>query len=93
LAWVARYPQRMNAESPRDQDKFRRYRAAKKAAGLKEYRLWAPDWSSAEFQAEMKRAEVYFSRLDERNWMSEFSDQCMADASAAIEAEEARKGI
>jgi Protein of unknown function (DUF3018) len=41
----------MNAESPRDQDKFRRYRARKKAAGLKEVRMWLPDVHSPEFKA------------------------------------------
>jgi hypothetical protein len=32
-----------------------RYRAAKKAAGLKETRLWTLDTKSPEFQAQLKR--------------------------------------
>lgn len=32
-----------------------RYRAAKKAAGLKEVRLWVPDTSNPEFLAQLKR--------------------------------------
>jgi len=32
-----------------------RYRAAKKAAGLKEARLWTLDTKSPEFQAQLKR--------------------------------------
>lgn len=32
-----------------------RYRAAKKAAGLKEVRLWTLDTKSPEFQAQLKR--------------------------------------
>ena len=69
----------MNAETPGSQDKFRRYRAAKKARGLKEYRIWAPDWDSAEFKAEMARAESYFAKLDENNWLAEFANECLAD--------------
>jgi methionyl-tRNA formyltransferase len=32
-----------------------RYRAAKKAAGLKEVRVWVPDRNNAEFMARLKR--------------------------------------
>lgn len=43
----------MNA--PSKQDKFRAYRARKKAAGLREVRLWLPDTRTPEFQKEAKR--------------------------------------
>lgn len=33
----------MNDSSPERQDKFRRYRARKKAQGLRELRMWVPD--------------------------------------------------
>ena len=33
----------MNDSSPSRQDKFRRYRERKKAAGLREIRMWVPD--------------------------------------------------
>lgn len=57
LREVARYAAKVNAETPRDQDKFRAYRARKKAAGLREVRLWLPDANSAEFKAQMARIE------------------------------------
>ncbi len=78
----------MNAETPGSQDKFRRYRAAKKAAGLKEYRIWARDWDSPEFRAEMDRAEAYFAQLDGNNWVAEFGNQCLADFADALDREE-----
>ena len=46
----------MNMEAPKDQDKFRRYRANKKARGLREIRLWVRDPNTPEFKDEMKRA-------------------------------------
>jgi hypothetical protein len=35
--------------SPKRHDKFRAYRARKKAAGLREIRMWVPDVRSKEF--------------------------------------------
>lgn len=40
----------MNDLSPERTDKFRTYRARKKAAGLREVRMWVPDVNSPEFQ-------------------------------------------
>ena len=40
----------MNDSSPERQDKFRRYRAPKKAKGLGEIRLWVPDVNAPGFQ-------------------------------------------
>lgn len=40
----------MNDLSPKQTDKFRTYRARKKAAGLREVRMWVPDVNSTEFQ-------------------------------------------
>lgn len=40
----------MNDHSPARQDKFRRYRAGKKARGLRELRLWVPDVNVPGFQ-------------------------------------------
>jgi Protein of unknown function (DUF3018) len=49
----------MNDLSPQRTDKFRAYRARKKAAGLREARMWVPDVNSPEFQqaldAQMER--------------------------------------
>ena len=48
---VARYVDSMNAPT----DKFRRYRAKKKALGLREVRLWAPDVHAPGFRIEAER--------------------------------------
>jgi Protein of unknown function (DUF3018) len=47
----------MNAESPQGKDKFRRYRARKKAAGLHEVRLWLPDASNPGLKEQLARIE------------------------------------
>lgn len=41
--------------SPQRPDKFRAYRARKRAAGLREVRLWVPDTRSPEFRKEAAR--------------------------------------
>lgn len=45
----------MNEASPDKQDKFRRYRARKKAAGLREVRMWVPDVRAPGFQEALAR--------------------------------------
>lgn len=45
----------MNDQTPIKRDKFSDYRARKKAAGLREIRMWVPDTRSPEFLAEAKR--------------------------------------
>lgn len=45
----------MNDSSPGRQDKFRRYRARKKAAGLREIRMWVPDVNAPGFQEQLDR--------------------------------------
>ena len=69
----------MNAETPASQDKFRRYRAAKKARGLKEIRMWLPDVHSAEFKAEMERFAEYQRNSAEEREIMEFGETIMAD--------------
>jgi Protein of unknown function (DUF3018) len=46
----------MNDFSPKRQDKFKAYRARKKAAGLREVRLWLPDVRSKTFQEQAERS-------------------------------------
>ena len=46
----------MTEASPEQQDKFRRYRARKKAQGLREVRLWALNTNAPGFQEEIDRA-------------------------------------
>ena len=43
------------AKRPKPQGKFGRYRAARRAAGLKMLRLWTPDPLSSGFKAQMQR--------------------------------------
>lgn len=45
----------MNDSSPDRQDKFRRYRARKKAQGLREIRMWVPDVDAPGFQERLDR--------------------------------------
>ena len=53
---VARYLRNVNDLSPERPDKFRAYRARKKAAGLREIRLWVPDTRTKEFWEKSVRA-------------------------------------
>ncbi len=69
----------MNAQTPGKLSKFQRYRAAKKARGLKEVRLWVPDVKGSVFKAEIRRAKAYFANLEADHDLSAFSDQCLAD--------------
>jgi hypothetical protein len=49
----------MNDLSPKRTDKFRAYRARKKAAGFKEIRRWVWDVNSPAFKAQLEReAEI-----------------------------------
>jgi hypothetical protein len=60
----------MNDASPSRQDKFRRYRARKKARGLKEVRLWVPDINAPGFQERLERqVERINASEDEREVM------------------------
>lgn len=43
----------MNDPTPIRTDKFRAYRARKKAEGLREFRLWVPDINDRAFQIEL----------------------------------------
>jgi Protein of unknown function (DUF3018) len=57
----------MNDASPVKSDKFRAYRARKKAQGLREVRFWVPDMRSAAFKAEARRqAYLLDQSIDER---------------------------
>ena len=57
----------MNDASPPRHDKFRAYRARKKAAGLREVRLWLPEVRSESFATEARRqAALLDHSADER---------------------------
>ena len=65
----------MNDASPARDDKFRRYRARKKAAGLREIRLWVPDVTAPGFQerldAQIARINASESNREALDWMEE----------------------
>jgi Protein of unknown function (DUF3018) len=69
----------MNAETPREQDKFRRYRARKKAQGLREVRLWLPDVNSAEFKAQMAVIEKELLASSEEREIALFMEAVLDD--------------
>lgn len=57
----------MNDASPPRHDKFRTYRAKKKASGMREVRLWLPDVRSAAFKGEaLRQAALLDHTEDER---------------------------
>lgn len=57
--------------SPKRQDKFRAYRARKKAAGLREVRMWVPDLRLPEMQAEAKRQAALLDHSDDEREAAE----------------------
>jgi Protein of unknown function (DUF3018) len=73
---VARYHLSMTAQSL---SKFQRYRARKKASGLKEVRLWVRDTNTQEFKAEMARAEKEYRALPADPGLEEFMEEALAD--------------
>lgn len=73
----------MNEASPGQQDKFRRYRARKKAAGLREIRMWVPDVNAPGFQ---ERLDAQIKRINEsedsrlaQEWIDEMTAELWAD--------------
>lgn len=71
----------MNDLSPERQNKFRAYRARKKAIGLREVRMWVPDVRSTAFRAKLasdmaatsvqedeQDAMIFFERLTDELW-------------------------
>ena len=75
---VARYLCGMN--SPARQDKFRAYRARKKAAGFRELRMWVPDLDSPEFRADALRQAALLDQSDEEREISAFMVAAAAEA-------------
>lgn len=62
----------MNDATPIRHDKYRAYRARKKAAGLREVRMWLPDRKTPEFVAEARRQALL---ADEGEDVRDASDQ------------------
>lgn len=74
---VARYHSAMN--SPPRQDKFRAYRARKKAAGLREVRMWVPDMTVPEFQKELDRTIEKINAMDRRSDIMDWIEAAAAE--------------
>ena len=70
----------MNDASPARTDKFRAYRARKKAAGLREVRMWLPDTRSPEFIAEARRQAALADDGEDVREASEMMRRLAADA-------------
>lgn len=76
---VARYLPGMNELSPKRHDKFRAYRARKKAAGLREVRLWVPDVRTAEFWDRSVRCAEALKHAPEEAETTQFIDALIAE--------------
>jgi hypothetical protein len=60
--------------------KFAAYRARKKAAGLREIRMWVPDLESPEFRAEAARQAALLDQTEEEREISAFMVAAAAEA-------------
>lgn len=69
----------MNEASPVRQDKFRRYRARKKAAGLREIRMWVPDVNAPGFQERLDRSISAINASTDSAAAQEWIDKATAD--------------
>ena len=69
----------MNDLSPKRTDKFKAYRARKKAAGLREVRMWVPDVNSPEFLAKLAQDMKATSMQDDERDVMIFIEEATAD--------------
>jgi hypothetical protein len=69
----------MNDLTPKRQDKFRAYRARKKAAGLREVRMWLPDVRSKAFWEKSVRAAEILRNAPEEEETERFFDALHAE--------------
>ena len=60
-------------------DKFRRYRARRKAAGMKLVRIWVPDPRSPEFAAQAEREAAALRGAPEEQEALDFIEAAMRD--------------
>ena len=69
----------MNDQSPARSDKFRRYRAKKKAQGLREIRMWVPDVNAPGFQERLDREIAAINASKSSGKALDWIDAVMAD--------------
>ena len=75
----------MNDASPVKPDKFRAYRARKRAQGLREVRLWLPDIHSPTFVAEAARQAALLDHTsDEREAATDMRSLAIESWDAAL---------
>ena len=70
----------MNEASPEKQDKFRRYRARKKAAGLREVRMWVPDTRVPVFQERLDKSIAAINASEDSKRVQEWLDEMTEEA-------------
>lgn len=70
----------MNEASPVRHDKFRAYRARKKAAGLRELRVWLPDTRSDAFRKEARRQAALLDRSDDERDAAAMMERASVEA-------------
>lgn len=70
----------MNDLSPGRADKFRTYRARKKAAGLRELRLWVPDVQAPGFWERSARAAAVLRNAPEEEETMLFIEALQAES-------------
>ena len=69
----------MNDASPSRQSKFARYRARKKAQGLREIRMWVPDLRNPEVRARLMRDAEMLRRSPAEKDALDFIEAVIAD--------------
>jgi Protein of unknown function (DUF3018) len=77
---VARYFASMNDLSPKRTDKFRAYRARKKAAGLREVRMWVPDVNAPGYWERSVLAAAILRNASEEEETMRFIEAMQADS-------------
>jgi Protein of unknown function (DUF3018) len=68
------------AEFDPPRSKFSAYRARKKAAGLREIRMWVPDTRTPEFKAEAKRQAALLDHSEDEREAAEMMVKFAAEA-------------
>lgn len=69
----------MNDATPARQSKFARYRARKKAAGLREIRLWVPDVNAPGFQERLDEQLARINASESHREALDWIEEVMAD--------------
>jgi hypothetical protein len=69
----------MNDASPNRQNKFARYRARKKAQGLREIRMWVPDVNAPGFQERLDEQIARINASQSNREALDFIDAVMSD--------------